>query len=112
MDKGILTCCGESCILCIFAQDPESPCEGCISLKGQLFWGDCPVYACNAEKDITHCGVCKEFPCDKFINNYNPENPHGPRNAVVRVGLSAYRAIHGDEKTFELLKKIGEQPRE
>lgn len=112
MDIDLLTCCGESCKLCINACERELPCPGCASLEGHLDWGDCKVYPCAAEHGVSHCGVCDEFPCDKFANNYNPDNPHGPRNAIVRVGISAYRARHSDEKTFELLKKLGGQPRE
>jgi hypothetical protein len=35
---------------------------------------------------------------------YDPA--HGPASAVLRAGLLAYRARHGDEKAVELSRKI------
>jgi hypothetical protein len=55
---------------------------------------------------VDHCGVCEEFPCEQFINHFDPNNPEGQRNAVTRAGVLAYRAKHRDEKTSVLLNKI------
>jgi hypothetical protein len=52
-----------------------------------------------------HCGVCEDFPCDDFVNQFDPNNPEGQRNAVYRAGIEAYRARHGDEKAAELIRK-------
>jgi hypothetical protein len=55
---------------------------------------------------MAHCGECGEFPCEQFIGHYDPNNPEGQRNAVVRAGVLSYRAKHGDQKTSILLNKI------
>jgi len=61
-------------------------------------------------KDIGHHRECEDFPCDKFVGHFNPENPHGQRNALVRAGLLAYRRRHGVEKTLALHGKLGKPP--
>jgi hypothetical protein len=40
------------------------------------------------------------------MNHYDPNNPEGQRNAVVRAGILAYRTEHGDKKTLEMLNKL------
>jgi len=54
---------------------------------------------------VRHCGACVEFPCDKFVETFDPNNPEGSRNAVYRAGIEAYRARHGDEKATILSRK-------
>ncbi len=46
-----------------------------------------------------------EFPCDKFVEMFDPNDPEGRRSAVYRAGIEAYRARHGDEKAVELIRK-------
>jgi hypothetical protein len=84
-----------------------------MALKGKLFWatGVCPIYACTNKQGVSHCGVCKDFPCEQFVNHYDPTNPEGQRNAIFRVGVSSYRAKHDDEKAAILLGKLGKPPR-
>jgi hypothetical protein len=41
------------------------------------------------------------------MSRYDPSE--GPKNAVLRAGLLAYRVRHGSEKTIELIKKIEEK---
>ncbi len=105
MKDNILTACGLICNDCEYFKGEKNPqCSGCTSIKGKPFWGTCPIYTCSLEKNVTHCGKCTNFPCDKFIGQYDPA--HGPSSALVRAGLLAYRAKHGDEKFIELSRKI------
>jgi hypothetical protein len=83
----------------------QPSCSGCIEIEGKPFWGTCPTYACVQEHKASHCGSCDEFPCDKFVEMFDPNDPEGKRSAVYRVGIEAYRARHGDEKATELIRK-------
>jgi len=31
------------------------------------FWGECPVKVCCEKKELEHCGLCGNFPCDVLI---------------------------------------------
>jgi hypothetical protein len=111
---GLLTVCGEDCGHCQnYLGEKQPRCAGCDALKGKPFWatGTCPIYACTNKQGVNHCGVCKEFPCEQFMNHYDPNNPEGQRNAVARAGILAYRAKHGDEKASALLNKLGKPRR-
>jgi hypothetical protein len=107
---GLLTVCGENCEYCPnYLEEKQPRCLGCAALKGKPFWvtGICPIYACANKKGVNHCCFCKEFPCERFMNHYDPNNPEGQRNAVCRVGVLSYRTKHGDEKAATLLSKLG-----
>lgn len=111
---GLLTVCGEDCAHCPNYLGEKLPrCSGCMALKGKPFWatGVCPIYACTNKQGVNHCGVCKDFPCEQFVNDYDPNNPEGQRNAISRVGVLSYRAKHGDEKATKLLGKLGKPSR-
>ena len=104
-EKVILSGCGTVCSDCAwFKGEKEPACPGCFEMKGKPFWGECNLYPCIEEHEVEHCGICSEFPCDLFIEAYDPS--HGPVSAVTRAGLEAYRAKHGDKKAIELSRKI------
>ncbi len=65
--------CGIDCATCRFGTEQE--CKGCKAMKGKVFWGECDLYQCNAEKNQAHCGVCKAFPCPKLQEWAASENP-------------------------------------
>ena len=114
MDRslGPLSGCGESCGLCAnYLGERQPTCPGCEAAKGHPFWGECKTYTCLSSRNIDHCGNCGNFPCEEFISHFDPNNPEGQRNAVVRAGILAYRARHGDEKTQKLIEKLGKPPR-
>jgi len=100
--------CGTVCDNCSWFKGEKQPlCPGCRAIEGKPFWGSCETYACAKEHGVEHCGVCGDFPCDGFMSRYDPSE--GPKSAVQRAGLLAYRARHGSEKTIELIKKIEEK---
>lgn len=102
-----LTPCGHSCDQCpSFLGPSDKACEGCNTNGGKPWWGECRVYACVLDKKVTHCGYCTEFPCNLQIGHYDPDNPNGQKNAVLRTGILAYRTKHGDDETIALLKRI------
>jgi hypothetical protein len=100
--------CGVVCDYCIFFKGERQPtCPGCRAVEGKPFWGSCETYACAEKHGVEHCGLCGDFPCDGYISRYDPSE--GPKSAVLRAGLLAYRARHGGEKTIELINKIEEK---
>ena len=102
--KSSLCPCGTDCEHCEwFKGNKEQQCTGCSSVEGNPFWGSCNVFKCVKEKNVNHCGECKEFPCDLFMNQYDPDE--GRLYCVIRAGLLAYRAQQGDEKAKELTKE-------
>jgi len=109
-DMKLVAPCGNYCGFCSYYKGERSPrCGGCRVHKGRPFWGECKLYACVTKHDIEHCGLCIDFPCDFFVEHFDPNNPEGQRNAVVRVGLLAYRKKHGDKKWLNLVTKLEEK---
>lgn len=100
--------CGIVCDDCDWFTGEKHPrCPGCEAVEGHPFWGACETYACVKEKGVDHCGECGAFPCDNYMARYDPRE--GPRNAVLRAGLLAYRAKHGDGKAVDLARKTAEK---
>jgi hypothetical protein len=79
---------------------------GCGFYRGHPFWGECKLYACVTRHDIEHCGLCIDFPCDFFVEHFDPENSESQKNAVVQTGLLAYIKKQGTGKCLELAKKL------
>jgi hypothetical protein len=106
-DDLIFAGCGIICNDCDFFSGKNNPqCPGCIQAKGEPFWGKCQLYFCKKEKSASHCGICGDFPCDTFINQYDPNNPDGQKDAIFRAGILAYRANHDDERAAALSRKV------
>ncbi len=108
-DMKLAAPCGEYCGIC---PHYEKECEGCSLHKGHPSWGECKLYTCVSKRGIEHCGLCADFPCDFQIGYFDPDNPEGQRNAVVRTGLLAYRKKHGSRKWLDLVKKTPKARRE
>ena len=83
-------------------EEEEPACAGCKQTLGNPWRGECRFFKYSLEKYVAHCGLCDEFPCDISGTHFDPDNPVGQRSAVVRIGVLAYRAKHGDEKAPEL----------
>ncbi|MCK4634272.1 MAG: DUF3795 domain-containing protein [Candidatus Aenigmarchaeota archaeon] len=86
----------------------KKDCEGCKETEGKPFYVKefeidvCPVWKCATEHKIEHCGLCEEFPCDKFLDWYDPK-----RDIITvlrRAGLLALRNKIGTEAWIEWLK--------
>jgi len=107
MDKKLLAPCGIYCGTCSFLNsEQKSSCSGCGNQKGELFWGKCKLYTCATAR-VEHCGMCEEFPCDLFVNQYDPA--HGQKSAFTRAGLLAYRRKAGAQKFIEMSRKLDEE---
>jgi hypothetical protein len=102
-----LNACGSYCDGCpSYGSGGDPPCAGCTQTQGNPWWGECKLFKCTSEKNVAHCGLCSEFPCEISATHFDPDNPLGQRNAVVRIGVLAYRTKHGDAKAIELVEKL------
>lgn len=76
------TRCGLRCEGCAFQESHH--CGGCISTNGNPFHGACRVAACCQERELVHCGQCKEFPCELLVSFSNdPEHGDTPPGARI-----------------------------
>lgn len=84
--------CGGYCKNCVVY---KKACAGCVETNGKPFHlkkagkDVCPVWQCAKERKVEHCGICDEFPCDKFLNWYDPKR--GVITVLRRAGLLALR---------------------
>jgi hypothetical protein len=106
-----LSACGECCEVCVVYSEARQP--RCIGCHENLRRGGrrCNIMKCCDGHRVTNCSACSEFPCDTLVHGYNPANPDGPRNALVRIAMTAYRAKHGAEAAARLWRVIPRQPR-
>ena len=65
--------CGIDCDTCYGKTDHN--CQGCKTIRGNVFWGKCELYQCSADKHLEHCGKCAEFPCSMLKEWAKSENP-------------------------------------
>jgi hypothetical protein len=104
LSEELVAPCGTYCGTCTFLNRKEKPsCSGCGNQKGHLFWGECKLYACATGR-VEHCGICEEFPCDLFVNQFDPA--HGQKSVLTRAGLLAYRRRVGTQKFIEMSEKL------
>ena len=84
--------CGGYCKSCILY---KKACVGCIETNGKPFHLKkagkeiCPVWQCVTEYKLEHCGICEEFPCNKFLSWFDPKR--GITTVLRRAGLLALR---------------------
>lgn len=75
-DKNIAAACGLYCGDC---EHLGGLCHGCGSVEGKPFWTAqmkvdvCPLYGCCVgTRQLEHCGLCDELPCDTFNSFHDP----------------------------------------
>ena len=74
-EKDIIASCGIYCHECRYSNQ----CRGCARLQGKPFWTTqfgvevCPLYdCCITKKQLEHCGLCHDFPCETFNSLRDP----------------------------------------
>lgn len=106
MKKLTLPPCGAYCEKC---DAYKKTCAGCVETDGKPFFlkemnlDICQVWQCVAEHKVEHCGICKEFPCDKFLNWYDPKR--GIATSLRRAGLLALRKRIRNEAWVKWIKE-------
>jgi catechol 2,3-dioxygenase-like lactoylglutathione lyase family enzyme len=104
MNGRLVPPCGTYCGTCKFLNRKEKPnCSGCGNQKGEPFWGKCKLYACAKDR-VEHCGMCEDFPCDLFVDQFDPA--HGQKSVFTRGGLLAYRRRVGTQRFIEMSQKL------
>ena len=103
MPQGITltAACGVYCGNC---EHLVNKCQGCGNVQGKPFWTTqfgveiCPLYGCCVNrKQLEHCGLCDEFPCELF-------------NSLRDPSLSdeeAEKVLQERQKNLSLRKEIG-----
>jgi hypothetical protein len=84
--------CGIYCGECHFL---GKQCAGCGQVAGRPFWtaampsGVCPLHdCCRNYKQLEHCGLCEQFPCETFLKLRDP----GMSDAQFHASLQARQA--------------------
>ena len=77
-----ISCCGIDCQKCmdvLSSNYPGQSCAGCNAVEGKIFWTQymnldvCPIYnCCRNEKQLAHCGLCAELPCQIYFDAKDP----------------------------------------
>jgi hypothetical protein len=102
LDFNLASPCGTYCGECKYF---KQGCAGCGYVKGKPFWGECRFYSCVREKDVEHCGVCEDFPCDNFLATFDPNE--GQWRIFYRAGQLMYRKKIGTKAWLEEKAKGG-----
>ena len=70
VDTNLAAVCGLFCGTC---EHLNTKCKGCKTQQGKPFWTtmmnveSCPLYDCCVNtKQLDHCGLCSELPCETF----------------------------------------------
>lgn len=76
LDPKLASVCGIDCGACEYL---GGKCQGCGYIEGKPFWTSemnieaCPLYGCCIGiKQLEHCGLCDQFPCETFHNLVDP----------------------------------------
>lgn len=84
--------CGIKCSECGYREKMQ--CAGCLAINNP-FWGDCPVKSCCEGRVHSHCGQCRELPCD-LLNGFAYDKEQGDGGKRIENCRSwANYEIHG-----------------
>ena len=94
-DISLAAPCGLYCGDCDYL---ESQCQGCSQVQGKPFWtaqlegNICPFYKCCInQKQLEHCGLCPEFPCEPFTSLRDPSQSDEEAEKSLRQRLTDLR---------------------
>ena len=79
--------CGLDCENC--ENRRECDCPGCSELEEGNWAGDCGIKQCCEKRQLEHCGLCPDFPCDILRNtSFDPdEGDDGERLVTLKRWL-------------------------
>jgi len=79
-------------------------CPGCEQVEGKPYWTKqyrvevCPLYdCCSNKKELEHCGLCTDFPCETFSSLRDPS----------LTNEDAEQALAQRKRELQLRKEIG-----
>ena len=58
--------CGVCCFQC--ERKEKVSCKGCLEITKPFWGGECKVKSCSESRELNHCGLCADFPCDMLSN--------------------------------------------
>ncbi|UCH43425.1 MAG: DUF3795 domain-containing protein [Dehalococcoidales bacterium] len=100
-ENSLAASCGLYCRDCHFLGER---CSGCGNVQGKPFWTGpdsteaCPLYDCCVNKEqLEHCGLCGEFPCEKFASLRDPS----------MSDEEAEKSLRQRQKDLNLRKEMG-----
>jgi hypothetical protein len=81
LPEKLASICGRICTACNAYQ--QGTCCGCTPGSSTARHGECPVLACcTTVRQLEHCGLCLDFPCQVFVS-------HAPPREIARL----YKAL-------------------
>jgi hypothetical protein len=66
--------CGCLCNECDYRETAN--CGGCIAITKPIWGESCPVKDCCESKNLDHCGLCEDFPCE-MLNQFAYDEEQG-----------------------------------
>jgi hypothetical protein len=99
--------CGIYCGGCSFL---DGKCKGCFSERGRVFWtkldetysNACPIWECCVErKELEHCGLCSDFPCDTYLDLKDPSDPQADMHKQQSIESLRHRTEVGTKRWLE-----------
>ena len=113
-DNNLAAVCGLYCGACEYLGER---CKGCGNQEGKPFWiahmniEICPLYdCCINRKQLEHCGLCDELPCEAFTNLRDPalSQEEAEQSLVTRQNDLARRREIGTAAWLEEKESISE----
>ena len=112
-DRSLASPCGIYCGTCPHL---GTQCPGCGNVQGKPFWTAgmnvevCALYdCCIAKKQLAHCGLCDQFPCETFMRYNDPSlsEEEAQQAALARKGHLLRRKEIGTEGWLEEQETCG-----
>jgi hypothetical protein len=79
---------------------PGQTCAGCNAVEGKIFWTQfmnldiCPIYnCCKNEKQLSHCGLCEELPCELFFSTKDPSFPEEEHLQAIQDRVTMLKSL-------------------
>ena len=104
--------CGIYCGRCEYL---DEMCKGCGAEKGKVFWtkseeipwDTCPIWkCCIEERQLEHCGLCSDLPCDTYLELRDPNDPQADLHKRECIESLKHRAEVGTTGWLEEQERL------
>jgi hypothetical protein len=115
-EANLAAVCGIYCGGCNYL---DGTCKGCSAERGRVFWtkseeipwDTCPIWKCCVEqKELEHCGLCSDFPCDTYLNLKDPSNPEADLLKQQSIESLKHRTEVGTGRWLEEQERPAGEP--